>query len=154
VSPVKYELGFYIPEDAILHSDRREDLNSHVSGLRHDSDDCETPGLAVGTLPLCAGQWARGMGPRASCNWPEFAFRSHNAHSTLTRAQSNSGTIRFTSAKLIRPRLRLRSRDKARVGSESRECPVRRAPIVLASAEEPTTHRHTEPGHQNGEFVP
>jgi hypothetical protein len=23
VSPVKYELGFYIPEDGILHSDRR-----------------------------------------------------------------------------------------------------------------------------------
>jgi hypothetical protein len=26
VSPVKYELGFYIPEDDILHSHRREDL--------------------------------------------------------------------------------------------------------------------------------
>jgi hypothetical protein len=25
VSPVKYELGFYIPEDGILHSHRRED---------------------------------------------------------------------------------------------------------------------------------
>jgi hypothetical protein len=24
VSPVKYELGFYIPEDGILHSHRRE----------------------------------------------------------------------------------------------------------------------------------
>jgi hypothetical protein len=24
VSPVKYELGFYIPEDDILHSHRRE----------------------------------------------------------------------------------------------------------------------------------
>jgi hypothetical protein len=28
VSPVKYELGFYIPEDAILHSHRRENLKS------------------------------------------------------------------------------------------------------------------------------
>jgi hypothetical protein len=27
VSPVKYELGFYIPEDDILHSHRRENLN-------------------------------------------------------------------------------------------------------------------------------
>jgi hypothetical protein len=26
VSPVKYELGFYIPEDDILHSHRRENL--------------------------------------------------------------------------------------------------------------------------------
>jgi hypothetical protein len=28
VSPVKYELGFYIPEDNILHSHRRENLKS------------------------------------------------------------------------------------------------------------------------------
>jgi hypothetical protein len=26
VSPVRYELGFYIPEDGILHSHRRENL--------------------------------------------------------------------------------------------------------------------------------
>jgi hypothetical protein len=26
VSPVKYELGFYIPEDDILHSHRRENI--------------------------------------------------------------------------------------------------------------------------------
>jgi hypothetical protein len=30
VSPVRYELGFYIPED-ILHSDRREDLKSYMA---------------------------------------------------------------------------------------------------------------------------
>jgi hypothetical protein len=30
VSPVKYELGFYIQEDAILHSHRRESLKSYV----------------------------------------------------------------------------------------------------------------------------
>jgi hypothetical protein len=29
VSPVKYELGFYIPEDDILHSHRRENLRSY-----------------------------------------------------------------------------------------------------------------------------
>jgi hypothetical protein len=29
VSPVKYELGFYIPEDDTLHSDRRENLRSY-----------------------------------------------------------------------------------------------------------------------------
>jgi hypothetical protein len=28
VAPVKYELGFYIPEDAILYSERRENLKS------------------------------------------------------------------------------------------------------------------------------
>jgi hypothetical protein len=29
VSPVKYELGLYIPEDDILHSHRRENLKSY-----------------------------------------------------------------------------------------------------------------------------
>jgi hypothetical protein len=29
MSPVKYELGFYIPEDAILHSHRRENQILH-----------------------------------------------------------------------------------------------------------------------------
>jgi hypothetical protein len=30
VSPVKYELGFYIPEDDILHCHRRENLKSYT----------------------------------------------------------------------------------------------------------------------------
>jgi hypothetical protein len=30
VFPVKYELGFYIPEDGILHSHRRENLKSYT----------------------------------------------------------------------------------------------------------------------------
>jgi hypothetical protein len=33
VSPVKYELGFYIPEEDILHSHRRENLKSHIFTL-------------------------------------------------------------------------------------------------------------------------
>jgi hypothetical protein len=33
VSPVKYELGFYIPEDDILHSHRRETLKSYKKSL-------------------------------------------------------------------------------------------------------------------------
>jgi hypothetical protein len=31
VSPVKYELGFYIPEDDILHSRRRENLKYYTA---------------------------------------------------------------------------------------------------------------------------
>jgi hypothetical protein len=31
VSPVKYELSFYIPEDDILHSDYREILKSYIA---------------------------------------------------------------------------------------------------------------------------
>jgi hypothetical protein len=30
VSPVRYELGFYIPEDDILHSYRRENLKYYI----------------------------------------------------------------------------------------------------------------------------
>jgi hypothetical protein len=29
VSPVRYELGLYIPEESILHSHRRENLKSY-----------------------------------------------------------------------------------------------------------------------------
>jgi hypothetical protein len=39
VSPVKYELGFYIPEDDILHSPRRGNLKSYKEkiswGVQH-----------------------------------------------------------------------------------------------------------------------
>jgi hypothetical protein len=31
VSPVSYELGFYTPEDDILHSHRRENLKSYIA---------------------------------------------------------------------------------------------------------------------------
>jgi hypothetical protein len=31
VSPVRYELDYYIPEDDILHSHRRENLNSYTA---------------------------------------------------------------------------------------------------------------------------
>jgi hypothetical protein len=42
---VKYELGFYIPEDFILHSDRRENLKSYIA-------------LTASTL-----QWRRNVSP-------------------------------------------------------------------------------------------
>jgi hypothetical protein len=31
VSPVRYELGFYIPEDDILHTHCRENLKSYIA---------------------------------------------------------------------------------------------------------------------------
>jgi hypothetical protein len=34
VSPVKYELGFYIPEDDILHSHRRGNLRSYIAEMK------------------------------------------------------------------------------------------------------------------------
>jgi hypothetical protein len=43
VSPVKYELGFYIPEDDILHSHCRENLKSY-SFLNHERLKCGIAG--------------------------------------------------------------------------------------------------------------
>jgi hypothetical protein len=34
VSPVKYELGIYIPKDDILHNHRRENLKSYIALIR------------------------------------------------------------------------------------------------------------------------
>jgi hypothetical protein len=31
VSPLKYGLGFYVPEDVILHSHRRENLKFYIA---------------------------------------------------------------------------------------------------------------------------
>jgi hypothetical protein len=36
VSPVRYELGFYIPEDGILHSHCREQRRCNVSPVRYE----------------------------------------------------------------------------------------------------------------------
>jgi hypothetical protein len=37
VLPVRYELGFYIPEDGILHSHRREKLKSYNGKYNFES---------------------------------------------------------------------------------------------------------------------
>jgi hypothetical protein len=36
MSPVKYELGFYISDDGTLHSHRRENLKSYTLSLELD----------------------------------------------------------------------------------------------------------------------
>jgi hypothetical protein len=37
VSPVKYKLGFYFPEDDIPHSHSRENLNSYMANYKSNS---------------------------------------------------------------------------------------------------------------------
>jgi hypothetical protein len=39
VSPVKYELGFCIPEDDILHSHRRENFKSYFDDMYNESNE-------------------------------------------------------------------------------------------------------------------
>jgi hypothetical protein len=43
VSSVRYELGFYVPEDSILHSPRRENFKSYIA------------------LTVCAHLWRRSV---------------------------------------------------------------------------------------------
>jgi hypothetical protein len=52
VSPVRYEPGFYIPEDGILHSHRRENLKSYIF-----SELCNIcPGLGISSVSELYGQ--------------------------------------------------------------------------------------------------
>jgi hypothetical protein len=53
VSPVTHELGFYIPEDAILHSHLRENLKSYTElniFTEHDFRDVFQMAEALGML--------------------------------------------------------------------------------------------------------
>jgi hypothetical protein len=53
VSPVRYELGFYIPEDDILRSHRREKLHIlHKQMVAEDRDRTETKGNVRLLKPL------------------------------------------------------------------------------------------------------
>jgi hypothetical protein len=52
VSPVKYEMGFYIPEDGILHSHCRENVKSYTT-LRIVERQTDIKGLALYERPYC-----------------------------------------------------------------------------------------------------
>jgi hypothetical protein len=51
VSPVKHELGFYIPEDDILHSHRRENLKSYITIHASSSPSPIIPSAYHKTVP-------------------------------------------------------------------------------------------------------
>jgi hypothetical protein len=53
VSPVKYEMGFYIPDDDILHSHRRESLKSYRVLHNFRSTDGTTAKRSA-----CHGAWS------------------------------------------------------------------------------------------------
>jgi hypothetical protein len=55
VSPVKYELGFYIPEDDILHSHCRENLKSYISQIVLKCNVTICPQFPL--LPLDVPNW-------------------------------------------------------------------------------------------------
>jgi hypothetical protein len=51
VSRVRYELGFYIPEDGTLHSRRRENLKTYIS---FPIVWLEIPALRASVLKVCS----------------------------------------------------------------------------------------------------
>jgi hypothetical protein len=61
VSPVRNELGFYIPKDGILHSHRRENLKSYVKEkmfLRISPRSvCGTNNLTATPEPIVYRMW-------------------------------------------------------------------------------------------------
>jgi hypothetical protein len=73
VSPVKYELGFYIPEDDILHSHRRENPKScmclaSLRVLQNELSEC----VHIRTSLYRQGNYGRNMSPAAGLLpvWP------------------------------------------------------------------------------------
>jgi hypothetical protein len=53
VSPVKYEQGFYIPEDDILRSDRRGDLKCLFTTRAGDCADGRSVQIHISQKPRC-----------------------------------------------------------------------------------------------------
>jgi hypothetical protein len=47
VSPVKYELGFYIPEHGIIHSHSSGNIKSYVENFMSISGTCELCSLEL-----------------------------------------------------------------------------------------------------------
>jgi hypothetical protein len=69
VSPVKYELGFYIPEDNILDNDCRENLKSHIAFYQFNIR--QTLAFTSRKLPIITGvQFLEARTPRNSLRRP------------------------------------------------------------------------------------
>jgi hypothetical protein len=76
VSPVRYELGFYIPEDGFLHSHRRENFESYI----HNFIYCDQDEILVGfTLTL---EYSFNENP---CILPKPAYNVMHLHSLVFR---------------------------------------------------------------------
>jgi hypothetical protein len=66
VSPVKYELGSYIQEDGILHSDRRENLKCYITPFHLQSVTLESAN-SVQQCANCVQQCAKCVQQCAKC---------------------------------------------------------------------------------------
>jgi hypothetical protein len=83
VFPVRYELGFYIPEDGVLHSHRRENLRSYKTV---GSDREKDPNLNFLSLPP----------PPFTTHFGRGLFHRYgNKQATLLKTPSDSGIHRY-----------------------------------------------------------
>jgi hypothetical protein len=101
VSPVKYELGFYIPEDTILHSHRREHLKSYTV-ITYNYKQMKRPHSYHTMKPTTActkfppGSYAfincfLMMSPQHRSQFPSILLLSHkNLHTRLTAVSTLS----------------------------------------------------------------
>jgi hypothetical protein len=81
VSPVKYKLGCYIPEDDILHSHRRESLKSYI--LRPSSHSAR-----IATVEMSANK-------SDPCNnWQRAAVQADLTSCAAVRATVTEGGVR------------------------------------------------------------
>jgi hypothetical protein len=84
VSPVRYELGFYIPEDDILHSHRRENLKSYIMTVLFNAKygkECTHAELSAngrGPVPPCH------LHP-PHCNRPCLAMHTADCYGRLSQ---------------------------------------------------------------------
>jgi hypothetical protein len=75
VSPVKYELGFYIPDDVILHSHRRENLKSYIL-----SEDLFSEALTQKIQLTLESKFQKLEKPDHNCTWCKHSCtREHTA---------------------------------------------------------------------------
>jgi hypothetical protein len=58
VSPVRYELGFYIPENDILHSHCRGNLKSYMALFPSSGEGCEISTLLSQLQRVNTNHWA------------------------------------------------------------------------------------------------
>jgi hypothetical protein len=103
VSPVKYELGFYIPEDDILHSHRRENLKPYIAVRVPDCNQTnsmtfspqanytERPHLSAKLMPTISG---RGVS-RGQCNAPPHGRQSWDYRPEAPLFHSSGSSVIF-----------------------------------------------------------
>jgi hypothetical protein len=102
MSPVRYELGFYIPEDGILHSQCSEEVRSYVTssttGLSHFTRGSWAP-KPVAPKPAAVAPGARSLPSLRvtfsdSCHYHVTLERTHGCRRSERQSEGHQATDR------------------------------------------------------------